>query len=149
MEIINLFQHWEEPSVSLTTDLWWSNLGIIFSNPDVSFITHLQFIMDMKEQMGRWFSISNTYSKFSLSCLTIGYNFQVIRSIVHFTSFPLLFLSLSSTHQKQNLLSKTLCWNPNKSICTLKLTTNSHIQTFSRSLFHCKIIKKKSEKKLI
>lgn len=104
-----MFQHWGEPSVSLTTDLWWSNLGILFSNPDVSFITHLYFVTDMKKQMGRWCSIPNTYSEFSLSCLSIGYNFQVIRPIVYFTSFPLLFLSPSSSHQKQNLLSKTLC----------------------------------------
>lgn len=85
--------------------------------------------MDIKEQMGRWCSISNTFSEFSFSFLSIGYNLQVIRSIVYFTRFHLLFFFPSFSHQKQNLLSKTLCSNPRKSIYTLKLVfkMQSHI----------------------
>lgn len=66
----------------------------------------------MKEQMGRWFSISNTCSEFILSCLSIGYSFQVNRCIVQFTGFPLFFFSPSlilppkAKPAKQNILLK-------------------------------------------
>lgn len=70
----------EEPCVSWTADLQWSNLGIMFSNPDVFFITDQ---LNMREQMGRHCVLFPVYLRINLPIFPL-FRYEVLEACCEF-----------------------------------------------------------------